>query len=50
MEVAVDAGDAVVTALAARHLSPGRRVAMPLIAAGHAAAGWVAASTVDGRS
>lgn len=49
MEVAVDAGDALVTALAARHLGPGRRVAMPLIAAGYAAASWIAASTVDDR-
>jgi hypothetical protein len=47
MEVAVDVGDAVVTVLAARHLTPGRRVVMPLIAGGYAAASWAAAASID---
>lgn len=47
LEVAVDVGDALATALAARHLTPGRRLAMPLIAAGYAAASWAAASSID---
>jgi len=47
VEVAVDVGDAVATVLAARHLTRGRRIAMPLIAAGYAAASWAAAASVD---
>ncbi len=47
LEVAIDVGDAVATVLASRHLTRGRRVAMPLIAAGYAAASWVVAESID---
>ena len=46
-EALVDAGDAVATTIAARHLTPGRRIAMPLIAAGYAALTWWASPRVD---
>lgn len=36
-EAGVDLSDAIATLLAAKHLTPGRRVAMPLIAASYAA-------------
>ena len=46
-EAAVDAADAVATVAAAKHLTPGRRVAMPLIAASYAALGLWAANGLD---
>jgi len=40
---AADAADVAATVIAWRNLSPGRRVAMPLIAAGVGGLGWLAA-------
>jgi len=45
---AADAADAVATILAARNLTPTRRIAMPLIALGVGALGYLASSDVDG--
>ena len=44
---AADAADAVATALAFKSLSPGRRLAMPLIAGAVAAIGYAAADKLD---
>lgn len=44
---AADAADVAATVIAWRHLSPGRRIAMPLIAAAVGALGYVAAKTLD---
>lgn len=46
-EAAVDAGTALATVLAAKDLTPGRRVAMPLIAGAYAALGLTAAAKLD---
>ena len=42
-----DAADAVATAIAARHLTPARRIAMPLIAGAVGVVGYMAANALD---